>query len=195
MTVERRRFFRINDTVGVAYRLLSKEEVDAQNENQHQQADVFGIIHDYEVEISELLIKVQHKDPVIGEVLSAMNKKINGVIDHLEMENKLIQRLAYKNHEVNISACGIAFMVDSQLSVGQSLSLDIVLQPSEKHVFTFGKVVGVESSEGENNCYVRINFYNMSSGAQETLIQHIVQRQGSLLREKRAEQQNLSSDE
>ncbi|MGI1679760.1 MAG: PilZ domain-containing protein [Cellvibrionaceae bacterium] len=183
MTVERRRFFRINDTVGVAYRILSQDEVDSQDSGKNQQANVFGIINDYEIEISDLLVKLRGTDPLLEEVLSAINKKINGVIDHLEMENRLIQRLAHKSHEVNISACGIAFMADNQLQVGQSLSLDIVLHPSERHVFTFGRVVGVESSEDERSCYVRLNFYNMSSNAQETLIQHIVQRQGALLRD------------
>ncbi len=190
MSMERRRFFRITDTVGVAYRLLSDEEVASHNLGKNQQANVFGIINDYEIEISELLIKLKEINPLVEEVLFAINKKINGVIDHLEMENRLIQRLAHKSHEVNISACGIAFMADNELSVGQSLSLDIILYPSEKHVFTFGRVVGVESEEGDRSCYARINFYNMSSSAQETLIQHIVQRQGVLLRDNKPSTNN-----
>ena len=187
MSDERRRFFRINDTLGVAYRVLTPEEVEASGEN-NGPVNVFSLLANYDTVLNEQLAALKTKSPGLEAIFSSINKKINCLINHLEMESRLVERLAHKIKEVNISACGIAFQAEGELAEGTDVSLDIVLQPSERHIFTFGKVVGCEmvGRSKRDGYYVRINFYGMSNSDQELLIQHIVQRQSTQLRSQRS---------
>lgn len=184
MSEERRRFFRINDTLGVAYRLLTPEEIKANGKDKNTPANVFSMLANYDTVLNEQLAQLKVKQPLVEEILNSLNKKINCLINHLEMESRLVERLAHKIREVNISACGIAFVAEGEIKLGQDVSLDIVLQPSEMHIFTYGKVVGCDA-QGDG-AYVRINFYGMTQADQELLIQHIVQRQSTQLRTNRA---------
>ena len=182
---ERRRYFRINDTLAVAYRVLTEEEVLASGQNKNATFNVFSLLANYDTALNEQLAALKVKDPALEEIFASLNKKINCLINHLEMESRLVERLAHKIREVNISACGIAFEAEGELDVGANLSLDIVLQPSERHIFTYGQVVGCEpigNNAKPKGYYVRINFYGMSNSDQEILIQHIVQRQSGQLR-------------
>jgi len=181
MSDERRRFFRITDTVGVAYKVLSEEEIAAQEEGEQSPEKIFNMITNYDAAIEALLVELASKDTLLEELLSAMNKKINSVISHLELESRLIERLAHKIQEVNISACGIAFYVMEELMEGQIVSLDIALYPTETHVFTYGTVVGSDFFAETGERFVRIDFYGMESSDQEVLIQHIVKRQSTMM--------------
>lgn len=180
MKEERRRFFRINDTVGVAYRILTEEEVEANGKTEKQPTNMFSLLANYETELNNQLADLKTKQPAVEKVLALMNKKLNCLINHFEMETSVVERLVHEFRDVNISACGIAFVAEGELPIDQDVSLDIVLQPEERHIFTYGKVIG--SDAHEDGAYVRINFYGMSDLDQEFLIQHIVQRQGSQLR-------------
>lgn len=186
MNDERRRYFRINDTLGVAYRVLTQEEIKSHDKDKKPAVNVFSLLANYDTALNEQLAQLQIKEPALEQVLSSLNKKINCLINHLEMESSLVERLAHKIREVNISACGIAFVAEGELNIGQDVSLDIALQPSEMHIFTCGKVVGCDAEPKGGGYYIRINFYDMSDQDQELLIQHIVQRQSTQLRTQRA---------
>jgi c-di-GMP-binding flagellar brake protein YcgR len=187
MNDERRRYFRINDTLGVAYRVLTPEEVQATSKENNAAVNVFSLLANYDTQLNEQLGQLRAKDPALEQVLHSLNKKINCLINHLEMESRLVERLAHKIREVNISACGIAFVAEGELTEGTNVSLDIVLQPSETHIFSYGKVVGCEpdTQSKTDGYYVRINFHGMTNHDQELLIQHIVQRQSTQLRAQR----------
>ncbi len=182
MSDERRRFFRINDTMGVAYRVLTKEELAASNNKDSMPVNVFSLLANYDTVLNEQLSQIKVKQPELEAIFTSLNKKINCLINHLEMESRLVERLAHKIRDVNISACGMAFLAEGEFELGQDLSLDIVLQPAETHIFSLGKVVGCEKDKSGDGSYVRVDFYNMSNTDQENLIQHIVQRQSTQLR-------------
>jgi len=184
MSAERRRYFRINDTLGVAYKVVTPEEAKASGKNKNAAVNVFSLLANYDTVLNDQLAQLRAKHPTLEEIFASLNKKINCLINHLEMESRLVERLAHKIREVNISACGIAFEAEGELAPGTDVNLDIVLQPLETHIFTNGKVVDCEHAGHKNtdSYYVRINFYGMSNADQELLIQHIVQRQSTQLR-------------
>lgn len=182
MNDERRRFFRITDTVGVAYRILSPEEVNAQSDGVDSPSSTFSLLTNYDAVIDNLLKQIHDQYPLIEEALFTINKKLNCVINQLELDNQLVERLAHRVQEVNISACGMGFVADQNIAVGQTLNLDIALQPDNAHIFTFGTVVNSEPVNDGDECYLRVNFHGMKPEDQETLIQHVVQRQSVVLR-------------
>lgn len=178
---ERRRFFRINDKVGVAYRVLTDEEARTRQEQDPQPVDTLSLLSRYENTIDQLL--PQLSSPVMTELFRALNNKINCVIAQLELDSRLIRDVAHRIREVNISACGMAFITEELVEAGKILSLDMILRPEANHIATYGKVLDCEQIDG--GYYLRLNFIALSPHDQEVLIQHIVKRQGSILREHR----------
>lgn len=178
---ERRRFFRINDRVGVAYRVLSDEEAASRREREPRPVDVLSLLSRYEHTIQTLLPELDAAP--LQQLLGALNDKINCVIAQLELDSRLVREVAHRVHEVNISACGMAFVAEEPIPAGKILSLDLILKPDGRHIASYGQVLGSEAQD--RGFYVRIEFLGLAPGDQELLIQHIVRRQGSLLRESR----------
>lgn len=191
---ERRRFFRINDRVGVAYRVLTEAEANSRQEQDAQPADTQSLLARYEQTIDQLLPQVE--SALVAELLGTLNKKLNCIIAQLELDSQLVRDLAHKVREVNISACGMAFVAEEAVMPGKILSLDLLLRPEGTQLATYGQVLSCEKTDEGH--YLRINFISLSPFDQEVLIQHIVRRQGWLIREQRdrlqaAEQSELQA--
>ena len=180
---ERRRFFRINDRVGVAYRVLTDEEARSRTEHDTAPVDTLSLLSRYEHTITQLLPTVQSDS--MRELFSTLNHKINCIIAQLELDSQLVRDLAHKVREVNISACGMAFVADEPVAKDKILSLDMVLKPEGRQITAYGQVL--DCTAVADGHYLRINFVGLGPQDQEGLIQHIVKRQGMLLREKRAQ--------
>lgn len=178
---ERRRFFRINDRVGVAYRVLTEEEANNRQERDSEPMDTLSLLSHYENTIEQLLPQVSSE--VLAELLGTLNKKINCIVAQLELDSRLVRDIAHKVREVNISACGMAFVADEHVPAGKILSLDLLLRPEGSHIATYGRVLDCQTTDAGH--YVRINFIALSPYDQEVLIQHIVRKQGWLIREQR----------
>ncbi len=210
VTGERRRFFRIEDTLGVAYQLLSDEELAVYRQGFDRPMDMFSLLANYEVKIEKELSILRVKDPLIASVLDNISCKINCVINQMEMDSQLVRRVVHKFQPVSISACGMGLLLPAELEVGQVLSFDLILAPTNLHVFTLGAVVACEpcedepefesaavsirdNEEEEDAFFVRIEFQEMEDEDQEVLIQHVVKRQSTLFRDARLSKKKQSS--
>jgi len=180
--IDRRRFFRINDNVGVNYRQLDESEINQHIESLVNPSDAVALISDYSKQVETLLSQVVMKDPLVGELLGVMNKKINCVIQQLELESQLTTDLAHTVQEVNISACGMALCVDEKLDSGAVLDLELMLLPARHLLHCHGVVIDATEAKSGSGFHTRVDFSGMNSDDQELLIQHIVKRQGALLK-------------
>lgn len=184
MSDDRRRFFRIDDTLGVSCQLLSEEELEAVEAGVALcPVDTLSLIAGYDEKIAEYLTELRQRDDMAAKLMELLNKKLDVALNQLEVESRALQGISHKMKEVNISACGIAFIHDEPLAIDSIVSLNLVFKPSNKKIVTYGRVVGCDLSKG--GFYARINFQNMDVSDQEALIQHLVQRQGVQLREDR----------
>ncbi|TQV68055.1 PilZ domain-containing protein [Exilibacterium tricleocarpae] len=181
MAEERRRFFRIDDTVGVAYRLLSEAELAELDTAEEPPRDVFALLAKFDTQLERGIGQLRVKQPLLGEVLDALNGKLDAVINQLEIDDHLVRRLAQKIQEVNISACGMGFLCDTDVAPEQALDLELALKPGNLNIHTRARVVAREPRDG-GGYYLRVDFIGMSEADQEVLIQHIVKRQGSIIR-------------
>ena len=124
-------------------------------------------------------------------ILVFINKKLNFIIQHVDVDSELIHKIAYTVKAVNISACGMAFESEESFEKGQILQLDIQLHPSELHIIALANVVDCSSQassdqqELDSTYFVRLDFTEMNNHDQELLIQHIVKRQSLLLKQQR----------
>ncbi|MGH1370704.1 MAG: PilZ domain-containing protein [Cellvibrionaceae bacterium] len=179
---DRRRFFRINDNVGVNYRQLKESELNQHIDALANPADSLSIIADCNKQIETLLSQLAIKEPLIADLVGAMNKKVNCVIQQLELETQLTQSLAHKIQEVNISACGMALTTEELLESGTVLDLELMLLPGRYLLHCHGIVVDATAANEGEGFHTRVDFSGMCSEDQELLIQHIVKRQGALLK-------------
>lgn len=192
MTQERRRYFRIDDSMGISYRLLGAEEAKAFAQEAKEHGNNFDFAANFDNRIQTLLDACRVQSPLAAELVDLMNKKLNFVIRQMDIDSELMHKIAYNLRQVNVSACGLAFANTEVLAKGQMLQLDIILQPSELHVVALAEVVDCspiseEDAVADECCFVRLNFTNISNNDEELLIQHIVKRQSTLLKQRRRE--------
>lgn len=178
---EKRRFFRINETIGLAYEGLDDDAEQVQHEHM---VDLWELMSEQDEKIESLLQKADTQAPVVADLVRAFNQKLERIVRLLVVENRMVDRLANKAKEVNISACGIGFWSDRPIAENTRLKLEIRLFPGDKSLTTGGRVIACEA-EGERYFW-RIDFFDMSRAEQENLIQHIVQRQSAQLKASRA---------
>lgn len=184
MSKERRRYFRINETVGVGYELLDHHSIVQQHiQDEERLGGIFDQVEDQDARIEQLLIELEDKHPSVVELVTLFNQKLERVVNHLLLDSQLVRRIAQKVRVVNISACGIAFECDEEIEAGTQLQLQLTLYPDKRQMETRARVIDCEKHE--QNYYWRIDFVGMSKADHETLIQHIVRSQGSQLKNKR----------
>lgn len=202
----RRRFFRIVDSLGVAYRVVSEKEI-AESTNSaakdevssessqgagEQEAsrfiDTYSLMNTYNQAIKDALGDLETAHPEAAIAIDHLNKKVDTILMMLELDSLMMQTAPHRVEQASISASGIAFPVDEQLAPNTCLALDLLLKPSIQHVTAIGKVIACDSlPSGSTDSddlpyYLRVEFTEMSHKDRESLIQHIVQRQGALLR-------------
>ncbi|ODS24377.1 hypothetical protein AB835_04235 [Candidatus Endobugula sertula] len=187
-TNNRRRFFRIVDSMGVAYRVLTDDECSLEEVRQDIEfINANNLMDNYNVLIQEALDGLQTRDPQAATAIGQLNQKVDAMLMMLELDSLMVQQVPQRIAQASISASGIAFPVDEELVSETKLSLDLILKPSSQHINAIGKVVSCESLNESLQYYLRVEFIEMSNKDREILIQHIVQRQGALLRTLKSE--------
>ncbi len=175
MSQEKRRYFRINDQVGLAFEWLGVKEAAAYGDSSQGE--------DANAKIGRLLEELRRESPKLAEICEAINKKLDQVLQRLELESETLTRVLGRIREINISACGLGFVSDQMAQVGRHMRCELALTPSGKTIVTRGVLVACDSVAG--GYYWRVDFYGMSPANQEQLIQHIVQRQSAQLKNRR----------
>lgn len=182
----RRRFFRIVDALGVSYKVMSEKEVAATSDDESDAVnpfvDTFSVMKGYNELLESSLENIKARDPDTATAIEQLNKKFDALLMMLELDSLITQRACHKVEEASISASGIAFPVEEALEPNMFLALDLLLRPSSNHIGAVGKIISCDKLSEESLYYLRVEFTEMTDKDRETLIQHIVQRQGALLR-------------
>ncbi|MCR8921511.1 PilZ domain-containing protein [Dasania sp. GY-MA-18] len=196
MNDERRRYFRIDENLRVSYRLLGEAEAAAFSEQASKDHGGINYAANFDNRIQTLLDACRIQAPLAAELIDLVNKKLNFVIQQMDIDAGLMQRVAYTLKQVNVSACGMAFPCDESLPVGRHIQLDLLLSPGELHIVALAEVVACSpAEEAESAYFVRVNFANISDNDQELLIQHIVKGQSNQLKRQRLESEQALDKE
>ncbi len=171
MEVERRRYFRINDTVKLSYRQLDKRGKSLEDDN-------FDLIAEQDRRMETLISELKNENPKMIELIALLNQKLERLSPFEQHENTV---LAYRAREVNMSACGLAFSEEIPVAIGSQLILYLVLANGLKLTLR-GLVVGCQlereyTIEDGDRYNWRVDFINLTEKDQELLIQNVVQRQ------------------
>ncbi|MFT4845742.1 MAG: hypothetical protein ACJA1S_000409 [Cellvibrionaceae bacterium] len=178
----RRRFFRITDAIHVAYEIIDEEATLESLEVDHNEVmiDAIAIIEQHNEDISQTLSELGESAPIAAKAITALNDKIDTLLNLLELDNIIIQKKLQRVEAASVSACGIAFPIAETIAVGQKIRLMMRLESANIKLNAIGCVV--DCNELGEEYYLRVEFVDMSDTDREHLIQHIMQRQDVLLK-------------
>jgi c-di-GMP-binding flagellar brake protein YcgR len=180
---DRRRYFRISDNIGLAYQVMADHQITGTGAVRGEPVRISELLAEHDLAIAHLLQELRPQDPRVAELGARLNEKINCIVKQMELASRRGDQEAQKIVEVNISACGLGFQTVEAIPVGARVQLDMVLLPDNKPLLLQAVVIACEPQAGGH--YVRMDYVDLSAGDQELLIQHVVKRQGDLLREAR----------
>jgi hypothetical protein len=171
--MERRQYFRINDTLGFSYRLIGDSKKD----------DNFGSsLTQMDEQINQQLSSLASSQPQLCRLLGLMNQKLERIASQLMLDGELVQKMASRVGEVNISACGIGFSHPQAVATNSQIALKLHLLPSETRVAAEGRVVDC-AAQADGLFYWRVTFTRMAEVEQDLLIRHLIGRQRQQIKE------------
>ena len=177
---DRRRYFRINDWVGLSYRPVSLQlDREARSEGDNVQISSAQLLDTIDKELAEALNLLWRNSPAVANVLGLLNKKMNFLASGMALDYLPGETVTHEQAHVNISACGIAFGCDESFKAGELLELQLLLKPANTRLQVKGRVNACEKARaGRGKPYfLRLDFVDIQTQVQEELIQHIVRRQ------------------
>ncbi len=186
--MERRNFFRVDDSVNMGYQIVSQENIPDRIEDMEVEGNftVMSGIASINQNMAGIMHRIEDQDQDVAAYLKAINNKID-ILGRalLANDNELTEQPA---QPVNLSASGLAFYTSVQLDAEVFLELKLLLMPSFTGIITFGEVVGcdrVDEPADGFNYLTRVNFMHMREKDRDLLIRHVIKRQSEALRRRR----------
>lgn len=179
---DRRRYFRIDDLVGLRYQLADLQETDTTSKEAGKvQITSINLLKSIDRELTAALNVLWQSNPMAANAIGLLNKKMDILAAEMEMDYDKLQVIDAHSKQVNLSACGMAFECQERFDIGQLLALTIVLKPANTPVHLRGRIVGCDWLDGHNvrTYLLRVDFDHVDLAVEEQLIQHIVRRQSS----------------
>lgn len=178
--IERRSFFRIDDTAILYYRIISEEEYESgQHDDDLLLVDKLTLKARFDSisrEMQPLFRVIQAGSPDIAQFLSSLDKKLNLLSEYyVEMAMGDMEMTPQK---INLGAGGLAFMSPSPIMSGSIMELRIVLLPEHYGIFSYAKVVSCVRNTDEmtniNSYKISVEFENMSDDVRDIITRHVL---------------------
>ncbi len=193
----RRRYFRLDDQVILEWRAVSAEELVAGIEQLSQEKDYGqgGELYRIEQKLQAAISHLKSHAPDIAVCLDLMNERIDLFMHKFQAYYKLYgdNRRQQEPEKVSLSATGIAFDTFNPPATRQ-LEINLFLLPRYVYIRTFGTVVSCEKVS-DGHYHVAVNFDVILDEDQETLIQHLLQKQTKVIQAQKAELDKMSQSE
>jgi hypothetical protein len=187
VTGERRRYFRVEDSVHLEYRVLGADEYAALREAPpaSDEADVTLQLRALSSQAGALLAGVRKDLPDVANYLAILDRKVELLARALV--GRRFAGALQPDTPVDVSAGGIAFAIAEPLARGTPVQVRIVFFPSHLCIQAIGEVVHCEANAADANraYHVGIEFTAIAEMARDALVRHTLERQSALLRERR----------
>lgn len=188
---ERRRYFRVNDTINLLHRVIDKNAV---VQRSHVSNDVLGsyslaaALEVLNQETAALAPRLERRDPEIFEYLKLIDGKINLIVQHITSQEHEFSE--HDKKEVNLSASGLAFSNDEAIGVGSRLELRMLLTSCLAVIVAYARVVQCQDIAKDNSLHpflICVEYINMDEEDRELLIKHAIKKQMQQLRDKNSQ--------
>ncbi len=177
MQQNRRRFFRIEDTVGLKLIPLDKHQLDAKLETFWNDQHQFSLRNEFNYQLDQHQADLQHiknKMPELGRYLTVLQQQIDLITDRvLTTDDDFVDF----ETPANLSAQGIRFNSKQAFSKGDMVEIHLQLIPSHQKIVSLATVVEY-LAQPKNNAYnLSLDFTHIHEADQELLVKHIHARQ------------------
>jgi hypothetical protein len=194
---ERRRFFRIEDSVHMSLRAVRREELDQslQGLEGGGASGSFSLMTRLNMvnqQVSASLRRIESRDPDVADYLKALDRKLDILAKaFLAEEVDITDKPA---RAVNLSAGGMAVHSRDSFEADTVVEIKMLLLPSYSGVLTYGTVVDCRPLQGDDYdadypYLLRIDFSFMRDADRDALIRHVLLKQAEWLRRRREERE------
>lgn len=189
---ERRRFFRIADTICISYRLIDPETANAGLKAMGLLSRQFSVAATLDVlsqEAQRIMLRIDKQNPEWLELYQVLDAKINTLAQAMMLIGSNVD--AQNCREVNLSASGVAFEQSSPLDIAQNLAIEMYLPSTLALIPVYGKVVNCQALR-EGQYLISVDFTHIREEEQELLIKHVVRRQWQQLQQNKMRAESMS---
>jgi PilZ domain len=172
---DRRRYFRIADRI--ALRIRRPGQFDKPGESS---AAATRALLDIDVRLTQLFVQLRSQAPELAELGELLNSKINHLLGILGPDAAGESRSPFREYPVTISACGISFAVEEYYESNDRLIVEMMYGHRDRALRLMARVVRCDRRNSDGY-QLQMDFPQIDEDDQETLIQTIVRRQGSML--------------
>lgn len=182
---ELRRYFRVQNTLTIAFRKITPQALEQQTTPAQTGGDVYALstrLEQLNQESRILLRRLAKNDPILGEYLVLMEQKNREIADFLlgrevEWDNQTTQ-------EVNLSASGISFHSEWAMESGDILEMKLILLPERTGLRVYGRVINCQSSSvpPQPGYQIAVDFMGLEDSERDILIAYLIKRQQEQLR-------------
>ncbi len=178
--IERRNFFRIDDTAILYYRVISEEDFERDQHNDDQvlvnKLTLKARFDSISREMRPLFRVIQAGSPDIAKYLSSLDKKLNLLSEYyVEIAMGDMDMAPQK---INLGAGGLAFTAQSPIMSGALMELRMVLLPEHYGIFSYAKVVSCARNTDDimnvNSYKISVEFENMSDDVRDIITRHVL---------------------
>ncbi len=185
---ERRKYYRINDVVLLRYEVVNEELPTGETGESGSgslEISTGSLLAEIDRELNTGINNVWRENPSVAQALGLLNRKIS-VLAAQALDYEEADAHSYDDAMVSLSGSGIAFASRDPLAADTRLRVSIILRPSQVTLSIMGTVVSCEDHLTSSSMphWIRVDF-DEDLQAQEQLIQHVVQKQGALLSERK----------
>lgn len=195
---DRRRYFRINDKVSLKYRVVQGMDIDAEivrtKHEQNTLAEMKNAFNCIEAKIMSKMTHIEQATPLVAEVLGLFDKKLS------MMESMILQKDDQENavtdtQNVNLSASGMSFESNTPINEDVNLKMELILFPEYQFIPLYARVVECKKKMDDSlyRFNIAVDFIGISESDQETIMQHVLNRQAATLKKERNEQQAVAN--
>lgn len=186
-TAEKRRFFRIDDTISFSYQLIDETTANAGlkaiGQTMISEYSLAATLDVLSQEALRIIQRLETQNDAMVDLYKVLDAKINAVAQTVMFVGSNVD--AHSCQEVNLSASGLAFQQVESLDLGQYLAIEMYLPSTLAMIMVFGKVIKCEPVQADGYI-ISVDFTEIKADDQELLIKHVVRKQWQQLQEKRS---------
>ena len=174
MTKERRRFFRIDDTVGLKTEVVEPGTVEERLDQFWNDKNDFSIRNDLNFKLDQHLAdlkKISLKMPELGRYLAFLQEQLDILTEKVLNDE---DTFAEDEKPVNLSAQGISFETSEPVAVGEIVELHIKLIPTHQKIIIFSTVISCTRTGKDKTEYtIALDFEHIHESDRELLVKHV----------------------
>lgn len=180
MGQQHRNFFRLDVMLPCNYRVLTREEAQQiplpdQPSPEFIERHFLSNLQQLNDLISELLVKINNKNALLGSIFNALNAKIDFALQSIDAKH-LVNTMPMRM--VNISGNGIAIQIDEPIT--KEHMVDLLIQPleDEEPILVRCDVVNIKPQPSCDHCFwVALKFQYISEDDRRKLIYFLQQKE------------------